>query len=285
MQQAGNGDSQSATPRPPLFRVLLAMCLTAVVSSVVILWLAGVVEHELAAVARTGPASPDEAITLVAAVLAVAGAAWLGVAVVISLAAHVPGPLGAAARGLRDRWSPAVARRAAAFLLGVTIGGGLAPGTAVAAPGGSQTVATTPAGAMGGAVDAAMGGQASAHELPPPGFGPGPATDADVTAGSDAPPSIGWTPTRPPVRQAPAALLAPSLRLDRAAHDEERVVVVRGDTLWSLASEALGRGATDAEVAEAVTRWHDVNRDVIGNDPDLILPGQQLRVPDLAPTR
>jgi hypothetical protein len=56
------------------------------------------------------------------------------------------------------------------------------------------------------------------------------------------------------------------------------VVVRRGDTLWSLAAHDLGARATTQQIS---TRWHRiyaVNRAVIGPDPDLIRPGQVLRL-------
>ena len=53
----------------------------------------------------------------------------------------------------------------------------------------------------------------------------------------------------------------------------------RGDTLWSIAAAHLGRGATDAEVAAEWPRWYEANRAVIGDDPDDIVPGQQLQAP------
>lgn len=52
-----------------------------------------------------------------------------------------------------------------------------------------------------------------------------------------------------------------------------------GDTLWAIAAGRLhGTGAAPSpeEVAEAVTRLHHANREVVGDDPDLILPGQRL---------
>ncbi|MFE4463675.1 hypothetical protein ACFRCR_01035 [Oerskovia sp. NPDC056781] len=57
------------------------------------------------------------------------------------------------------------------------------------------------------------------------------------------------------------------------------VVVLRGDSLWSLAERALGEGATDGEVAAEWQRWYAANTAVIGEDPDLIRPGQVLRAP------
>jgi nucleoid-associated protein YgaU len=68
----------------------------------------------------------------------------------------------------------------------------------------------------------------------------------------------------------------------RAGHhpDRARTVVVRtGDSLWSIARRELGPAATDREV---VARWRAIyaaNRGRIGPDPDLITPGQHLRLP------
>ncbi|WP_207084317.1 LysM peptidoglycan-binding domain-containing protein [Nocardioides sp. S5] len=58
-----------------------------------------------------------------------------------------------------------------------------------------------------------------------------------------------------------------------------RTYVVRpGDSLWSIA-DAHPEPGTSGSVPE---RWHAIwqaNRDVVGDDPDLIHPGQALRLP------
>jgi hypothetical protein len=73
-------------------------------------------------------------------------------------------------------------------------------------------------------------------------------------------------------------------RASGPAHAAARTVLVHdGDTLWSLAAAELGPRATTAEVTD---RWRLVyrrNRAVIGADPDLIRPGQLLRLPHLTP--
>jgi nucleoid-associated protein YgaU len=66
-----------------------------------------------------------------------------------------------------------------------------------------------------------------------------------------------------------------------AASDAAEVVVRRGDSLWSIAARHLGPGASDAEIAEAWPAWYTTNRDVVGDDPDLILPGQVLQAPQV----
>jgi hypothetical protein len=72
-----------------------------------------------------------------------------------------------------------------------------------------------------------------------------------------------------------------------ARPDDERsagsVRVVRGDTLWALAAAGLPGDAPLAVVDERWRAIHAANRDVIGADPDLILPGQQLRLPPAPP--
>lgn len=119
---------------------------------------------------------------------------------------------------------------------------------------------------------------------------------APAAPGTDEPPVPGWTPTRPaqPASQVAAWDLvtqAGALRppQTRAAPSAE-VVVRSGDTLWSLATRQLqeldrtdAHGTIeDATVARAWPVWYELNRDVIGSDPDLLLPGQRLRVPDAA---
>jgi LysM domain len=99
---------------------------------------------------------------------------------------------------------------------------------------------------------------------------PGPRPGVALLAGLPLPdrPSGG---TRP----APAAEPAPAM----SAHT---VVVAPGDTLWSLARADLvlaGAAPTDVAVQAHTRRVHELNRDRLGPDPDLIHPGQRLRMP------
>ncbi len=54
------------------------------------------------------------------------------------------------------------------------------------------------------------------------------------------------------------------------------VTVAPGDSLWSIASRSLPPHAPAAAVAARVRELYAANRQVIGGDPDLIYPGQQL---------
>ena len=60
-------------------------------------------------------------------------------------------------------------------------------------------------------------------------------------------------------------------------------VVVRGDCLWHVAgarlTERQASPPSDAEVAAEAHAWWAANTDVIGPDPDLLLPGQVLHPP------
>jgi nucleoid-associated protein YgaU len=56
-------------------------------------------------------------------------------------------------------------------------------------------------------------------------------------------------------------------------------VVQPGDTLFGIAQEQLGPAAPPEFIAGQVDRIHELNRDRIGDNPHLIFPGQELRLP------
>jgi len=94
--------------------------------------------------------------------------------------------------------------------------------------------------------------------------------------------------TAPPLTVPPAGAHAASPGLAEVgtappASDEpaagRTIVVVRGDTLWGIAARHLAPGATNAQIATAWPRWYAANVAVIGPDPNLLLPGQELAVP------
>jgi hypothetical protein len=127
-----------------------------------------------------------------------------------------------------------------------------------------------------------------------------------------------WQPTdRDTTDQRPSRERASLVnRSQRTGMQREPLVVVEpGDTLWAIAADQLatdlpadqpaaerrgkeqrtsaqrttGSGArgshggteapSDAEIAAAVTQWHNTNRQVLGQNPDLIRPGTVLRLP------
>jgi nucleoid-associated protein YgaU len=157
--------------------------------------------------------------------------------------------------------SPALVRPALAALLagGVTLG---SIGSAVAATPRPPATAAPAAGTAAGAPGA------PGQVLPDPGW----------TAGASLP-GPGWTPSRPsapPQAQPDVTVVAAAA----VRHSEPAPLVVRrGDTLWAIAARQLGPAATDAEIAEQWPRWWAANRAQIGDDPDLLLPGQVLVAP------
>ena len=220
------------------------------------------------------PANLAEALILVIVAVAAALGAWLLVSTLAAVVAHLPGRLGAAAdRGARA-WAPAVSRRVAAVLVGAAMGGALAPGTAVA--NGPTLASPAGSGLTPGFTKTSPQGPAGDERTGVGAVGPGFAPTLPATRGPAATPAPGWTPSRPVQRAHPHSGLVTG---GGTSHREADVVVHRGDTLWDIARRHLGPGATDAEVALAWPAWHDANRAMLGDDPDLILPGQILRPP------
>ncbi|MEI2811197.1 MAG: LysM domain-containing protein [Nocardioides sp.] len=68
--------------------------------------------------------------------------------------------------------------------------------------------------------------------------------------------------------------IRPQIGSHRAIH-----VVAAGDTLWAIAAAQLPPDAGQARVAGYWQLIYAANRDVIGDDPDLIQPGERLVLP------
>jgi hypothetical protein len=209
-----------------------------------------------------GRASLDELVVGASSLVALSLLAWVTLGLLVSVTACLPGRLGAVGGRLRDTIAPAMVRRTAALLLGVSVLSACGPGGAVTGePTPPPTVSAPVAGAAGSA--------------PAPEWVTSVERQSALVGGG--PPAPEWTP--PPVRALPpVTLTAP--RTTSGETTPQEVTVHRGDTLWDLAAAHLSADAGDAEIAEAWQRWWALNRDVIGADPDLILPGQVLLVPE-----
>lgn len=86
-----------------------------------------------------------------------------------------------------------------------------------------------------------------------------------------------------PDHQDPPDSDSPTEQDDAAGEDDPPApvyLVQPGDTLWSVAAQALGEQADPAEIADWWPRWYRTNIDVIGDNPDLIHPGQELSHPE-----
>jgi nucleoid-associated protein YgaU len=113
--------------------------------------------------------------------------------------------------------------------------------------------------------------------LPAVATTPAGATTVSAAAGSPGNPSPGWVLDR--VATAPEGPPPAGRSADPPGSRTTTHLVVPGDCLWDLAAHQLGQGASDAAIDRQWRRWYRLNRDAIGSDPDLILPGQVLTVP------
>ncbi|MET1034883.1 MAG: hypothetical protein ABWX68_06595 [Arthrobacter sp.] len=202
--------------------------------------------------AAASPASAERWAALALAACGLAVLLWWSLAWCAAFAAALLARSGRTAQARRLAvLSPATMRRLAAAVVGAQLA--LAPAAQAQAPAAHQSSVSVAAWA------------ASAPRTSPSG-------------GDDvAPPDPGWRPERP------AAALDRVLggnRPDRASGAAGReLVVLAGDSLWSIADRTLGGLATDAEIAREWPRWYHANREAIGADPDLLSVGTVLRAP------
>lgn len=264
---------------------LLAACLTLAL-------LLGVARTAWRAIAQPGPAEPADGLLLAVGLAGAGLVLWFGAAVLLAGLATLPGRVGAACAVIADRLAPAFARRIVAVVLGSSL-------SAAAVPGSGATAADADPGAPGaprvvavGVPDPALRPVAVTQprpELVATGARPGAAVSRAPSsssgprphAASDTQPEPAWMPTRPAPRPRSTQGGLGALRSGGMRHVDEHVVVRRGDTLWTVAGRYLGPDATAAQIAAEWPRWHAANRVVIGDDPDLLLPGQRLLPPDV----
>ncbi len=195
----------------------------------------------------------------------------------VSVLAHLPGAAGDLARRWAERTSPAVGASAwprswwapacrVRWRRGRPRPTGRQPGT-------QRRVGS--AAALGGR----RGGTGAGSALPRAGSDeplgdrhpvlPGLAPSSRTTPA----PAPGWTPDRPScARQASTRLVATSRR--RRAPG---VVVRAGATPCGTSSTPPRPGRQRRRGRAEWPRWHAANRDVIGHDPDLLLPGRSCR--------
>ncbi|MFJ3407660.1 hypothetical protein [Promicromonospora sp. NPDC090134] len=223
----------------------------------------------------------EDIVELAAVAVGTVVAGWTGVHALLALACILADRRGrrwASAERAVARHAPAVVRRLARVAAGAGLGLALTAPTAMALPTGA-----VPAADAGPAVVLDLGWRPTSTVSEEPTGRPGRSVASDA----------GPAPER-------ASLVDRGRRT--GAGGEPLVVVEAGDTLWALAADQLvadqlvadqlvadlppgddgpsrGSAPSDAEIAEAVVRWHDANRQVLGPDPDLIRPGTVLHRP------
>jgi len=232
--------------------------------SVAVVASAGTITALLVSAGSDLRAAPVSIETVLAAGFAYAGAA---ISAYLALATAVSAVETAATRRepRSARALPAAARRFLAGGLGVA----LALGTTVPA---TATDAVSPGWAPTTASESPVASPVASASpvIPRVALAPAP-PDVSTRARPETPPALAppaatWTPpTDTPAPEPPA----------RAS-----VHVVRpGDSLWRIAANHLGRGTFDAAIARAWPIIYQANRDVIGDDPGFIRPGQRLLIP------
>jgi hypothetical protein len=166
--------------------------------------------------------------------------------VLLACGAALPGTCGRVSGRLSDAVSPVLVRRLIDLAVGVSVTG--SSGLLVAGP-------------------------ALAATVPPPVLAP-PEAVLQV-----------WPDLARPGADVPAARVAvpPASRPSPTAAAGHTVTVHSGDCLWDLAARALHNGGEPAPAPDQISivtdRWWQANRLVIGPDPDLLIPGQQLHPP------
>ena len=232
-------------------------------------------------------AEPIEPVLAVIALAAWACAGWLLVVAALCRAARLTGRRGRAAAFAARLVAPAVVRRWVAVSVGASVligGAGLT--TAAAAEGGEPKPRTATARLqLSGAPAPSIG--LDWPVTTPPGTRP-PATGALPRAAGPVPPPVIAPPvTAPPVTapaQSATPARVPALQPGRLS-SRAPVVVARGDCLWDLAAASLARQAagaepTDRQISAEWPRWWAANRQVVGDDPDVIQPGTRLVQPE-----
>lgn len=177
-------------------------------------------------------------------------AAWLALLVLMGAVASLPGGSAAPLRAAATRLAPHLAPRVSAVLV-------------------TAAVTVLPVGVAHGAPEAGHLGPQLASAADQGASG----RDADTGA-----PEPGWRPTAPAPSPDPSVISLVS----RGGAEPEAVVVRSGDTLWDIAARHLGDDADAAAIAAAWPLWYSENRELIGPDPDHLLPGTHLVPPEPA---
>lgn len=259
----------------------------------------GVRTTQLTLVLRSPSAVPgiDALVELGVVAIGTVLAGWLGLSAVLAagcLLARTAGHVWHDGERLVARTGPAVVRRTLAVTVAAGLGVGSAIGAqaappAIATTAGTTTVVMADPGDLGWPVTdptPAPDGPTSTPVAAPTATQP--ALTQPTAAGSTAGPSAGTlptdSPTQRPTDQVPAEatpVTAPSATAGTPGTGAtSQVVVGPGDTLWEIARRSLPDGASHAQVAAAWPAWYEANRQTIGADPDLILPGQVLYAPE-----
>lgn len=198
----------------------------------------------------------DRLIGLAASAIGMSVLAWWVISFGLALASEILSRCGLESAARRaGSFSPAFMRKLACAVLGFNL---------IAAP---MAQADMPPTAGSSAVQQAQAGEGGVALSP-----------LWVASKSSEIPVPQWQPAPLP---SDGSLLISATRdgAPAAAAESEEIVVKPGDSLWTIVAKQLGPMASDAEVAEAWPLWYEANKQLIGAQPDVLLPGQVLHAP------
>jgi len=241
---------------------------------------------------------------------------YLALGALLALLAALPGAAGEMFSAVSERVTPRAYRRVAQMALGLTVVAGPAMGTvaAQAAPSDAHVAGQTSASAsyqtnrldldLPGVASSAttrldldLPGRATSSpadhlDLDLPGHPSGSTGTADGAGGGRG--AVNRPATNDPLLRPARAHVRTGDQAHRAgrttshtdirghASRAERAVsytVKRGDCLWNIAKAHLPDGASDAQIDAEWHRWYAANRQTIGDNPNLIYPGQVFHAP------
>lgn len=245
--------------------------------------------------AQHGSAELDSAVVAITLVVLAVLAGWLVLALAVAAARR--GPVGRHHRIARILdiafavLTPGVAGRVLRAVVGVGAAGAALAGPLAGSAGASQVTVSSrmqvalPAAEVtsptAGHAETAVSRPATDLDGPGPDAGPTPSLWPLSSVPSDSLPAL---PALPSLPSLPSLWpLSPSARAGsdngRDARTGGDVVVLRGDSLWSIAARRLPPGAPASRIDAGWRRIYAMNRTIVGADPNCLLPGQILRVP------
>lgn len=231
--------------------------------------------NSLVRTAETGVRRPDDAVAFGVMVIGVVMLGWYlatAVAALACLATRAAGRAWIAGERRLSGWGAPLARRllitgGSAAVVAVAT---LSPAAAVPAPTGPVIAATSDVVTL--ADDLGWGADTGDEPDQAPTDEP-----ADEATSDDAE-TPNEDPSTTPAEPTPSS--TSTTEPTSSTSSDESYTVLAGDSLWAITADHLPEGSSDASIAAAWPDWYEHNLDVIGDDPDVIHPGQVLTAPD-----
>jgi hypothetical protein len=202
-------------------------------------------------VARDGA---DQAIAQLAGAALWCTALWLGIGMALVLFAGLPGSLGSASRRLAQRLLPVAVLRLLAGAAGIAVLIAPVSASALTDSGGTPSTRALSQVTVSAPIWPSSGPNLQQVELSWP--------LSNTPADPAAPGSV------PSTADAPTVTVTPTVVTTTGTS----VVVRPGDSLWMIAAQRLGPGASTHEIAAEWPRWYAANQAGIGTDPSVLVP-------------